>query len=274
MGVPVCAALSAKGRAAHAKAVRALFVAEACQGIGGYGFAHNHAGVAAPLSEQGVGQKHFAKVFAQGGGSDKQRVVAHRHVQGNKIKAGYVRLAAAKPAEQARPRLLGYAAPKLPAGHTPCGEDSKSPALAQVVHGTAQHRSIGRSTARKIKGQQHGGQLGQLRDAQQGRAGKNFEVWPRPATQGGHHQAFQRAGGVVGKKNDRPLGGDAPKVAAQAVRVYIERGEAGHGKGLGVTALGKRKGHFFQPGKTRKLAGRSAGQPPNTSDQRAARRKG
>ena len=79
---------------------------------------------------------------------------------------------------------------------------------------------------------------------------------------------------MVGKKNNRAFGGDATQVAAQALGGYIKGREAGRGKGLGVAALGKGVGHFFQPGKARNLAGHGAGQPPNTSGQRAARRKG
>ena len=141
-------------------------------------------------------------------------------------------------------------------------------------HGSAQHGGIGGSAARKIEGKQHGGNLRQLRYAQEGVAGKNFEVGPRPAAQGSQHQAFKRAGGMVGKKHHRPLGGDALKVAAQAFGVYVQRREAGGSKGMGVAALGQGVGHFFQPRKTRKLTGHGAGQPSDASDQRSAWCKG
>lgn len=74
----------AKGRAAQAKAVGALLVVQLGQRVCGYGFAHDHAGLAAPLFEQGVGQRASPRFFTQGGGGDKQRVVTHRHVQGHK----------------------------------------------------------------------------------------------------------------------------------------------------------------------------------------------
>ena len=79
---------------------------------------------------------------------------------------------------------------------------------------------------------------------------------------------------MVGKKHHRPLGRDALQIAAQAFRTHIQRGEAGGGKGLRIAALGQSVGHFFQPGKTRKLTGEGAGQPPDASDQWAARCKG
>ena len=111
-------------------------------------------------------------------------------------------------------------------------------------------------------------------NAQQGIAGKNFEIWTCLAAEGSKHQPFKRAGGMVGKKHHRPSGRDALQIAAQAFRTHIQRGEAGGGKGLRVAALGQCVGHFFQPGKTRKLTGQSAGQPPDASDQRTARCKG
>ena len=86
-------------------------------------------------------------------------------MQGNKIQVVNIRIAATKPAEQARPRLLCNAASKLPAGHPPGRKNTQSAARAQVVHGRAQHRRIGACAAIKVEGQQHGGQLGELRNA-------------------------------------------------------------------------------------------------------------
>lgn len=141
--------------------------------------------------------------------------LAHRHVQGHKVQAGNIRIATPKPAEQSRPGLLCNAASKLPAGNAPGRKNTQCSARAQVVHGTAQHCRIG-TCAIKVRAAAWGS-AGPAAECAAGRRWQSREVGPRPAAQGGHHQALKRARGVVGIQDNRPLGGDASKVAAQTI---------------------------------------------------------
>lgn len=71
------------------------------QNFCGDGLAHDHAGSASPLFEQGIGQQGLAHVLLERCCGDKEGILPYGHMQGDKIQAGDIGIATAKPAEQA-----------------------------------------------------------------------------------------------------------------------------------------------------------------------------